>query len=206
MRSKWAKYCSSRSSTVVLALTLLLAPARALAALTVTSLQSTGSNDKFYFAGNQTGGSLTAYPGVTNPAFPDPDPAFHFRILNYSDGSACGQGIGTCDLSAGIEFDVVSDKTSFSTVTGFATSVLVVHVFQSNGATNQTFAPIAAVNGQRCDGSICATLGQNIDRNYYMGAIFNPGDKLRITLMPRDICQMAFTPPAATTGTPPSFQ
>src|SRR4051812_45922140 len=101
MRSRWARFFFSRSSTRALPILGLLVAGQAHATLTIRSLQSTATNDKLYFAGTATAGTaLTPTSGQTTPAFPDPDGRFHFRVLNYDQAVGCGQG--TCDLSAGI--------------------------------------------------------------------------------------------------------
>src|SRR3954470_8336518 len=110
MRSRWARFFSNRSSIAAFALLGLLAPSGAHATLSIRSLQSTGTNDKFYFAANQSGGALTPFGTSAAPAFLDPDTKYHFRVLKYDKTVRCGGG--SCDLTAGIEFGVSSDKAT----------------------------------------------------------------------------------------------
>src|SRR4051812_8264108 len=142
MRSRSARSFSRAAKAACLAALLLAAPRPAWALLTITSRQSTGVNDKFYFAGIAGGGELAHQSGASFGSWADPDPDFDFKVVDLTATQSSEVGGAT----NGIVFTIKTDKPSIAAPSGNPVLVVVLRLFATAdaAATTAAFAPIAA--------------------------------------------------------------
>ncbi len=117
-----------------------------------------------------------------NGVFLDADPAYLFKIFDVRVGQST-DSIGRPEM---LVFDVVSDKTSFTTTTD-QILVLTIAIGPASGSAAAKYLPIASVNGTDCVDPNCHIAGIT-QAGHYFATNYVKGATLRIGIYPRDIC------------------
>ena len=197
MQFKLQKFCSKRFAkairpffAVCLGLALTFPIRQGLAVLTVTpsnggsqSPSGNGNNSFYYFVQNTTGPSPTPSPSL--PAF------INFRARDISVNTATQEADATA-LQNYFEVAVTSNL-AITGLTGTQRAAVVFYAMPDSGTAHP--APIAAVNGQACNGSnpSCVAFRQiNTGKDHYYAALYpTPASTVTVGFYPNDICSDA---------------